>query len=353
MFYETGRAPSPRIISPSPRPAGRPAGPAGLAVHVEPDPAAALLARLMDGGQTAPPWLEPPVHLLAEAQRNDRPLRARLADVVELLGELEKLFTVNLAEVRQWFQGPEAHGRALQAVLPRWTEMLFAEASVLVRGRLLPELAETGVQVVPVMQVDEWQRGWLHRYFSDRVYPLLTPLAVDSGRPFPFISSESLNLLVELRRPEEARTGTRAVRSELMARVKIPPLTPRLIAVPTAPNTGAVQGPAAGRPQRFVHSADLVRFFVHHLFTGMPVRHVYLFRIVRGESSLPDVPLQPTGRHRRHGNRPVVRLDVERRMEEPVLEWLMAHLQVPAHGVARHESLLEWTCVPALLAQLE
>jgi polyphosphate kinase len=268
-----------------------------------------------------------------------------------LLSDVEQFVTTQLPEVVAWFEGPEAGRLTLPAALPVWTETLLAEASVLLRGRLAPELAAAGVEIRPVVQVDEWQRAWLHRYFTRRVYPLLTPLAVDPGRPFPYISSDSVNLLVELRRPESARTAIRGERGELFARVKIPPATPRLVAVPAHPAHFSANGTT--QDVRYVSSVDLVRFFVHHLFPGMPVRHVYLFRVVRGPMPLPGATPRPAGRTRRQEDCPVVRLDVERRISGPVLAWLMDHLQVPAHGVTRHESLLEWTNVPHLLAQLE
>jgi polyphosphate kinase len=323
----------------------RPATPVDAATKTQ-----ALLTRLLGDRVRAPAWLEEPVETLAAAGRAERPLGARLADVIHMLTQVEQLATTRLPEVHAWFQSVDEPRLSLTSALPQWTEILLAEASVLVRGRLLPELAAAGVEVRPIVQVDEWQRAWLHRYFMQRVYPLLTPLAVDPGRPFPYISSESINLLVELRRPEAARNGAR---SELYARVKIPPATPRLAPVPTHQAHLSVHGAPPAKAQLYVCSADLVRFFVHHLFTGMPVRHVYLFRVVRGDMPLaqPDAP--PAGRHRRHQDRPVVRLDVERRMAEPVLQWLLDHLVAPTHCVVRHESLLEWMCVPHLHAQLQ
>lgn len=307
-------------------------------------PGTTLLARLVDDPALAPDWLQVCAAALESAAQPDRGLPARLLDVADLLAQLDRLYTARLAEAQQWFDSPAAAGRSLHATLPLWTEALFAEAGALLRGGLLPEMAAGGIRLLPVTQVDETQRAWLQCYFMQHIYPLLTPLAVDPGRPFPFISSDSLNLLVELRRPEAAREA----RTTLFARVKIPSRTARLVAIPphiAAHAPGTKSGPQSAT---YVYSADLVRFFVHELFPGVPVRHVYLFRVIRGETPWPDVTRRGASRHRRQEDRPVVRLDVERRMAEAVLRWLAEHLQTPPHGVIHHDSLLEISGLPAV-----
>ncbi|MCC6169871.1 MAG: hypothetical protein IT329_21820 [Caldilineaceae bacterium] len=307
-------------------------------------PGTALLARLVDDPALAPDWLQVGAAALGSAGRPDRGLSVRLLDVADLLAQLDRLYTARLAEVQQWFDSPAAAGCSLPATLPVWTETLFAEAGALMHGGILPEMAAMGTQILPMAQVDEAQRAWLQRHFMQHIYPLLTPLAVDPGRPFPFISSDSLNLLVELRRPEAAREA----RTTLFARVKIPSRTARLVAIPpqiVAHTPGAKSGPQVAT---YVYSADLVRFFVHELFPGVPVRHVYLFRVLRGETPWPDVARRGAGRYRRQEDRPAVRLDVERRMAEPVLRWLAEHLQIPPHGVIHHDGLLEISGLPAV-----
>jgi polyphosphate kinase len=297
--------------------------------------------------RVVPAWLLQPWQTLQSAAQRQRPLAARLGDLVQLADEVDELFVEYLPRYADWFRGPDAAGLSLQETLPRWVDGLVSGAGGVVQQQVRPDVAAAGLTIRPVVQVDEAQRAWLHHYFMQRVYPLLTPLAVDPGRPFPFISSDSLNLLVELYRPEHATS-----RASVFARVKIPANLPRLVAVPGM--TAARVGP--GQPTRvtrvMVCTADLVRYFVHHLFTGMPVRHVYLFRVVRGEQPLPGMPCATVTRHRRHEDRPVVRLDVERRMVEPVLAWLVEHLRVPRYAVAQHDRLFDWTCLPHLMARL-
>ena len=290
-----------------------------------------------------PPWLVQPGLTLQAVARRDRPLAARLDDLTHMLDEVDDLFAVHLPAHAQWLQSFASTGPLPAEVVSRWVDTLFADAAILLRRDLLPDMEAGGVAIRPVVKLDEAQRAWLHRHFTRRIYPLLTPLAVDPGRPFPFISSESLNLLVELRKPEARRTGA----PSLLARVKIPTTCPRLIPIPARPAARSDEDDATDTGV-YVCAADVVRFFVHHLFPGMPVRRVYLFRVVRGEKPLPGMIQNGKLRPRRDESRPAVRLDVEQRMDPDVLAWLVEHLRLPAYAVARHDGLAEWACLPNL-----
>ncbi|MCC6457134.1 MAG: hypothetical protein IT328_19425 [Caldilineaceae bacterium] len=307
-----------------------------------------LPARCFGAHRQLPEWLLQPWQLLQRAGKRRRPLAARLADLTNVAKALDDLFAIHLPAHADWFQSSEAAGLSIAESMPRWVDGLIGEATSLFLHQLRPDLVAEGITIKSVVQLDEWQRDWLHQHFMQRIYPLLTPLAVDPGRPFPFISSDSLNLLVELRRVEDGPSGSPAERGALFARVKVPRATPRLVAVPTSPGS-----PVDNAPTLYVCSADLVRFFVHHLFPGMPVRHVYLFRVVRGEQPLPGATRAGSTRTRRQEDKPVVRLDVEQRMAEPVLKWLLEHLRVPRYALAQHDRLFDWSCLPDLAARVE
>jgi polyphosphate kinase len=308
-----------------------------------------LPERCFGADRDLPAWLILPWLLLEDAAQRRRPLAERLADLTQVAQSLDDLFARHLPVEAGWFQSQAAEGLAISEHIPRWVDELIGEATRLFLHQLRPELVAEGIYVRSVAQLDEWQRDWLHEHFMERIYPLLTPLAVDPGRPFPYISSDSLNLLVELHRVDGVRSGNIVGRNSLFARVKVPRATPRLVAVPSQPNGTATSSYA---PTVYVCSADLVRYFVQHLFTGMPVRHVYLFRLVRGEQPLPGASANPSARPRRQEDKPVVRLDVEQRMSAPVLDWLVEHLRLPRYALAQHERLFDWSCLPDLVATL-
>jgi polyphosphate kinase len=117
--------------------------------------------------------------------------------------------------------------------------------------------------------LDREEQKFAKRFFKDRVFPVLTPLAVDPAHPFPYISGLSLNLAVVVVNP--------ATGKEHFARVKVPPLLPRFIAVdasgrPSAPDAGAA-APEKG-PMSFVPVEDVIAEHLEHLFPGMEVREL-------------------------------------------------------------------------------
>lgn len=292
-----------------------------------------------------PEWLLQPWVLLQEVAQRKRPLTDRLDDLTKVAQAVDDLFAIHLPAKADWFKSKEAEGLSISKHLPQWVDELIAEATTLFMRQLRPELVAEGIYVRSVAQLDETQRQWLHQHFVQRIYPLLTPLAVDPGRPFPYISNDSLNLLVELGHVDGVRSGNVLDRHSLFARVKVPRSTPRLVAVPSQPTSDLA-------PTIYVCSADLVRHHVHDLFPGMPVRQVYLFRLVRGEIPLPGVCTSTTARLRRQEDKPVVRLDVEHRMSDSVLNWLLEHLRVPRYALAQHDRLFDWSCLPDLAAKV-
>jgi polyphosphate kinase len=161
-----------------------------------------------------------------------------------------------------------------------------------------------------------------------RVYPLLTPQAVDPGHPFPFISSFSLNFIVLLR----SEPPNRAWEAPTYVRIKVPRLLPRFIAMPADPE--AMTG---DRPMRnYIQSEEVVRFFLPELFPGLVVESAFLFRVVRGVQ--PDEEVRGSIQRRlrqRELTWPVVRLDVERAMPASLLDWLNEHLNAPTYACFR------------------
>lgn len=292
-----------------------------------------------------PAWLLKPWYALQDAAERRRPLATRLADLTRVAQALDDIFAVHLPGEQAWFDRKDAVRFSVTEHIPQWVDEVIAEATRVFMHQLRPELVAEGIYVRSVAQLDEWQREWLQDHFMQRIYPLLTPLAVDPGRPFPYISSDSLNLLVEIYGSEGVRAGNVMDRNCLFARVKVPRATPRLVAVPSQQSSGFA-------PKIFVGSADLVRYFVHRLFANVPVRNVYLFRVVRGEQPLPGVCAGAATRVRRQDDMPVVRLDVEQRMGLPVLDWLIEHLRLPRYALAQHDRLLDWSCLPELAARV-
>ena len=164
--------------------------------------------------------------------------------------------------------------------------------------------------------------------FRERVYPVLTPLAVDPSHPFPYISGLSLNLAVVVRNP---KTG-----NELFARVKVPPLLDRLIQV---------------SPQRFIPLEEVIAVHLDQLFPGMEILQHHTFRVTRNEDLEVEEDdaenllkaLERELIRRRFG--PPVRLEVQSSIDSYVLDLLVTELGVEQSEVVHVPGLLDMTAL--------
>jgi len=194
-----------------------------------------------------------------------------------------------------------------------------------------PALAHEGITIVHWDELEQREQERLHKFFRKQIFPVLTPLAVDPAHPFPYISGLSLNLAVVVANP---LTG-----KEHFARVKVPPLLPRFIAVddrgrPSAPTST----PKGGARTSFVPVEEVIAQHLDHLFPGMEVREHHTFRVTRNE----DVEVEEDDAEnllqamekellrRRFG--PPVRLELARGISPRIRELLVREL-----GVAEDE----------------
>ncbi len=200
--------------------------------------------------------------------------------------------------------------------------------------QLRPALREeAGVMLCDFEELDSEAQSALHTYFRTQIYPVLTPLAVDPGRPFPFISNFSLSLAVILK--EEGRQGTR------FARLKVPSNLPRWIPV----DAGAGDDVA----MRFVPVEQLIAHFIDELFRGLEVSGVYLFRVTRNadirrdEEEADDLLAMISEELRRRRFAPVVRLEVTTQMPQRTRNFLMRRLELKPKDLFEVDGLLDLT----------
>ncbi len=207
-------------------------------------------------------------------------------------------------------------------------------------GELRPLLAsQAGIRVVEPDQLSKADAEELEAHFSDRLYPILTPLAVDPGHPFPFVSNLSLSLAIRMRDPEGG-----AVR---FARVKVPTRHGRWIPVP------------GGGPGEVVPAEALVRHHAARLFPGMEILGIHAFRVTRNadvaraEEEAEDLIEMISEELRERRLAPVVRLEVEHGMPEDTRHLLLRELElgeedlVAIEGELALEHLLELADIDA------
>ncbi len=293
-------------------------------------------AALFGPYERAPAWLYHPARPLARAeQRRSSPVN-RLTALQQMAQGIDRIYRDYMPALFGSGGPQAASGADWAPALSTWTEMLYRRAALLYEDVIIPELAQTGFEIVPVAQAAADHSAWLRDYFYARVHPLLVPLAVDPGRPFPHISSDSLNLLVEL------RDGSRGELAALFARVKTPHAIPRLIRLPSA----ATKSSAV-----YVWSGDLVSHFVADLFVGMPVHRTFYFRLLRAQPPAPSNRPQLLQGERAKRFGPVVRVDVESDMPPRVTNWLLDHLDAASHAVVRYDAPLPLMSLPQLAAE--
>jgi polyphosphate kinase len=285
-------------------------------------------------------WLAFNRRVLELAEDDELPLLDRAKFLAIFASNLDEFFMVRVAGLKRRIATGIAV-RAASGFTPRevleniWQSAyeLQREQADLFRHTILPELEATGIQLLRWEDLTPQEKAEIELFFDAKVFPVLTPLAVDPSHPFPYISGLSLNLAVVVRNPV---TGT-----ELFARVKVPPLLPRFVEV----------GPA-----RFVPLEDVIAAHLHTLFPGMQILQTHTFRVTRNEDVEVEEDdaenlLQALERElmrRRFG--PPVRLEVEESIDPHVLELLISELGVNELEVFRLPGPLDLTGLWTLYA---
>jgi polyphosphate kinase len=281
--------------------------------------------------------------VLEEAEDPGNPLLERVKFLAILGSNLDEFFMVRVAGLKQQVEAGVAEvspdGRTPAQQLDAVREqaaVLMADARACLERRLLPDLDEAGIQVLDYATLGDAARAKLRVWFERTVFPVLTPLAFDPGRPFPHISNLSLNLAVLIR----DREG-----NERFARVKVPGTLPRL--VPLEQDEPESRGDRPLRPtQAFVWLEDVVAAHLRTLFPGMQVLESHPFRVTRNadfeiqELEAADLleTVEEGVRRRRFGE--VVRLTVRQGIPDRVLRLLSHEMEVDAKDVYHIQGVL-------------
>jgi polyphosphate kinase len=263
-------------------------------------------------------WLRFNSRVLELAEDSELPLLERTRFLAIFASNLDEFFMVRVAGLKRRLAAgvavPAASGmmprEVLEAIWREAREQMQRHGQVF-RSDVLPALADSGIRLLrwSELEVDELKR--MQDLFSERVFPVLTPLAVDPAHPFPYISGLSLNLAVTIRNPD---TG-----EEHFARVKVPPIFPRFVALGES---------------RFVPLEDVIAAHLDQLFPGMEVLQHHTFRVTRNEDLEVEEDdaenllkaLERELQRRRFGS--PVRLEVEEPVDSHVLELLVSELDV-------------------------
>jgi len=279
-------------------------------------------------------WIEFNARVLELAEQEDNPLLERAKFAAIFTSNLDEFFTIRVAglhdQVDAGLSDPGPDGRTPSEVIDELRDRivdLYERRTACVERELRPALAEHGISVVSMNDVPDDQCDALNERFRREIFPVLTPLAVGLGRPFPYISNLSLSLAVLVRDPQTQVTT--------FARVKVPKeMLPRF--VPTREKT------------TFVVLEDLIAANLDTLFPGMEIVDHGFFRVTRdADFDISDEAddllraVETELRRRRFGE--VVRLEVDRGMSGALRSELTEALEVEERQVYDVEGLLDLT----------
>jgi polyphosphate kinase len=286
-------------------------------------------------------WLEFDERVLSLASESGIPLLERVKFIAICSNNLDEFFQVRVAALKDQLAAgltapsPDGMTPAQQlAAIGDAVASLVVRQEGLVVGSLIPQLAQVGIEVLDWADLTADEQRATSDQFEQRMFPVLTPLAVDPAHPFPYISNLALSLAAMVSDPD---TGERR-----FARVKVPSVFPRLMQV--------------GDGDRFVPAEQVIAAHMHRLYSGMVIEECAAFRVTRNadltvedeeaDDLLAAVELEL--RRRRFGR--AVRLEVEAGMSAEMVGLLVRELELDHSDVSFHATLLDLTALFQLAA---
>ena len=290
-------------------------------------------------------WMEFNDRVLEEARNKNNPLLERLNFLGITQSNVDEFFMVRVASlyklVAAHITSTDASGMTpqeqLDAINKREHQAVEKRYSTYSRS-LLPLLEKNDIYLKDVADLNDRQYEFIRRYFYDELYPVLTPMADDTNRPFPFIANDSLNIAVQLKDIESD--------DYVYATVRVPNIFKRLVKLPDTENS-------------FVLLEDIIKEFVWKLFDGYEVRGVAAFRATRdmdldvAEKDTSDFlrSVQKQLKDRKHGK--VVRLEVEKSMGKKMRQRLFKKLKVNENEVYEINGPIDLTFLKKLLGAVQ
>jgi polyphosphate kinase len=290
-------------------------------------------------------WLKFNKRVLFQAKDERNPLLERLRFLNIFHSNLDEFFMKRIGGLqRQFYARVSTHSPdgltpedQLKMLRPRVLE-LNEDIRLLLKDELLPKLKSNNIFLVEWPDLTESEREWAKTFFRDRIFSVLTPMAVDPGHPFPLISNLSTSLAISLQVPGED--------DMLFARIKIPNVFPAWIRIPnTDPGL-----------ERFISVLDIVRGHLDQLFPRMQIQNVMAFRLTRNadiESDTEGVEdllelIEEEVKQRKFAE--VVRLEHGPSPDPWLLDFLTTELDISAEDVYEYPVDLDYKDLSAIVA---
>jgi polyphosphate kinase len=293
-------------------------------------------------------WLAFNERVLELAEDEGTPLLERCRFLAIFSSNLDDFFMIRVATLKRKLESgitaPNTAGftpAQLMTEISTKTQELIARQTKCFHERIKPQLESVGISIVRWSDLRESELHYVNQIFQEKIFPVLTPLAVDPSHPFPYISGLSLNLAVVMN-----QKGADEEDEPLFARVKVPSNLPRFVET------------SIGEARRFIPLEQVIVANLRHLFPGMELKSYFTFRLTRNadleleEEESEDLLASMEQELLRRKFGPPVRLEIDRDIEGELLTTLMEELQVKEHDISRYQEPLDLTGLN-LIADLE
>jgi polyphosphate kinase len=281
-------------------------------------------------------WLSFNERVLELAEDKNIPLLERCRFLAIFSSNLDDFFMIRVASLKRKIDSGFSKANSAgytptqaMAEVSKKTQELIERQTRCFHEDIAPQLSEVGIEITTWENLSDSEKKYVNKIFTDRIFPVLTPLAVDPSHPFPYISGLSLNLAVLVKRPD--------TNEELFARVKVPQSLPRFI---------ETQSLSVGK---FIALENVIIANLHQLFPGMEIEDYYTFRLTRNadleleeeESENLLESMEQELLRRKFG--PPVRLEVDSDIKADLLKRLKDELSIKEHDISRYQEPLDLT----------
>ena len=283
-------------------------------------------------------WLKFNQRVLSESMDCHNPLLERLRFIAITSSNLDEFFMIRVAGLRHKamtdpIDYDPAHMNAsmqLKAIDDSVRRLVHMQYTYV--NKVLELCEAEGLCIKKIDELTESQKEWLQSYFEREVYPVVTPLAVDSGHPFPLLANHTINTIVQIK-----RQGTKDEEDIKIAILPIPSVLNRLIEVPNKDS----------KEHHFIYLEDVIRYFAKDFFLGYTIESAMTFRVTRdGDLSIDEedtkdllTEVEASLRRRRRGD--VVRIEVSGTGDMELLEFLLQSLQLEKSAAYRIDGHLD------------
>ncbi len=284
-------------------------------------------------------WLDFNQRVVEEADNRRNPLLERLRFLSISAGNLDEFYSVRVAglvgQVREGLSTRSPDGRSpagqLAGVAERARALLGRQQRIW--KELCVALGEAGITVLSAGGLDPEDRAWLETWFMERIFPILTPLAIDPAHPFPFIPNMGLGLVLRLLRDEDDRHAMTGL-------IMLPSQVDRFVRLPTRPGA-----PKGSTQARFIILEELIGVFLDRLFPGFHVGGGGVFRVIRDtdvefEEEAEDLVRSYETALKRRRRGVVIHLDIAHGMPSELVALVADEFDMPIGEAQMHDGLV-------------